>query len=127
MPSTYRVPPCCQHIFADGHRCGSPALRGETHCYHHHPDRKPIANPYERRSRRGFAITLPHDRAALQDALYEVIQRLAANKLDVHRAGLLLYSLQIASGMATLPQPMPPPSAASYLVTELDDESCTES
>jgi len=91
------MPISCIHIFPDTHRCGSPALRGETHCYYHHPDRKPVANPYARRARRGFQLAAPTSQRTLQHALGEVITRLAANKLDVHRAGLLLYSLQIAS------------------------------
>jgi hypothetical protein len=92
--------PLCRHIFPDTHRCGSPALRGEHLCYYHHPDRKPISNPYARRARRGFNLAVPTDPQTLQHALSEVIVRLAANKLDVHRAGLLIYSLQIASRLA---------------------------
>jgi len=99
------MPTSCVYIFPDTHRCGSPALRGETHCYYHHPDRKPAANPYARRARRGFQLTAPTSQRTLQHALSEVITRLAANKLDVHRAGLLLYSLQIAS--QTLPNNTP--------------------
>jgi hypothetical protein len=86
--------PLCNHTFPDRHRCGSPALRGEHLCYYHHPSRKPAANT---RARRGFNLPIPTDQQTLQHALSEVIVRLAANKLDVHRAGLLLYSLQIAS------------------------------
>jgi hypothetical protein len=50
------MPTSCVHIFPDTHRCGSPALRGETHCYYHHPDRKPVANPYARCAHRGFQL-----------------------------------------------------------------------
>jgi len=39
----------------------------------------------------------PTDRRSLQKALSEVIVRLGANQIDVHRASLILYSLQIAS------------------------------
>ncbi len=87
----------CHHRFPDDHRCGSPALRGEAFCYYHHPDRRPVANPYARRARRGFQLTAPTDHRSLQKALNEVLVRIAANKLDVHRAGLILYSLQVAS------------------------------
>ncbi|MBW4040434.1 MAG: hypothetical protein HIU91_16575 [Acidobacteria bacterium] len=87
----------CTHLFPDDHRCGSPALRGEAFCYYHHPDREPVANPIARHSRRGFHLDPPADRASLQIALNQVTTRLAANKLDVHRASLILYSLQIAS------------------------------
>jgi hypothetical protein len=89
--------PHCRHLFPDNHRCGSPALRGEPFCYYHHPDRAPVSNPYARRARRGFQITPPTDARSLQTALSQIIVRLGANKIDTHRASLLLYSLQIAS------------------------------
>jgi len=88
----------CQHIFNPDsdleHRCGSPALRAETHCYYHHPSRKPSVT---RHARRGFPILLPKDSTSLQYSLLQVIDKLAANQIDVHRAGLLLYSIQLAS------------------------------
>ena len=86
----------CTRIFDDGHTCGSPALRGERLCYHHHPSRRPIANTYARRSVRGFNLAAPTNRRELQLALGDIITRLASNKLNVRRASLLLYSLQIA-------------------------------
>ncbi len=88
--------PTCHHIFTEGRRCGSPSLRGETLCYYHHPDRKPVGNTYARRARRGFHLPPPKNSRDIQHALGEVISRLAANKLDVHRAGLLLQSLQLS-------------------------------
>lgn len=87
--------PTCTHRFADHHRCGSPALRGEQHCYYHHPNRRPVANPYERRARRGFHLTPPDSPQTLQLALGQIVQRLAANQLDVHRAGQIIYTLQL--------------------------------
>ena len=101
MP-THHTHTNCHHIFPDAHRCGSPALRGEAFCYYHHPDRKPVANPYARRARRGFDLPAPTDQQSVRHALSQVIVRLAANKLDVRRAGLLIYSLQIAG--QTLPR-----------------------
>jgi hypothetical protein len=93
MPNT----PICTHRFADDHRCGSPALRSEQYCYYHHPNRKPVANPYERRARRGFHLVAPDTPQTLQMALSQVVQRLAANQLDVHRAGQIIYTLQLLS------------------------------
>jgi hypothetical protein len=94
----------CTHIF-DAHtdlarHCGSPALRGQLHCYYHHPDRRP-STPAARRRREAFYLTLPTNQRELQHALSQVILRLAANKLDTARASLLLYSLQIASQSMT--------------------------
>jgi len=103
MPTHTRSVPTCHHLFPDHHRCGSPSLRGEAFCYYHHPDRPSATGPTlavrvgPRRGHRGFQITAPTDRHSLQKALNEVLIRLASNKLDVHRASLILYSLQIAA------------------------------
>jgi hypothetical protein len=84
----------CRHIFTDGHRCGSPCLRGEDLCYYHHTTRKPAPHPRTRRSRRAaFEILLPEDRSAIQHSIGQVLQRIAANDIDPRRAGLLLYGL----------------------------------
>ena len=88
----------CRHIFTDGRRCGSPCLRGEAFCYYHHTTRRPIENPRQRRARQShFDLPLPEDRSAIQSAIGQVLQRIAANEIDPKRAGLLLYGLQIAS------------------------------
>ncbi len=87
----------CTRIFPDGHTCGSPALRGELLCYFHHPSRHPTSSRYPRRAPRGFTLAAPRTRQEFQSALSEVIQRLAANKLDTKRGGLLIYTLQMAA------------------------------
>ena len=87
----------CRHLFVDGHRCGSPSLRGEHFCYYHHTTRG-FAD--ERRSRRDWAeFELPQleDRSSVLAAVNEVLQRIACDKLPSKQAGLLLYGLQIAS------------------------------
>src|ERR1700722_124073 len=96
----------CRHIFTDGHRCGSPCLRGEELCYYHHNTRKPTTGARQRRSRRStFDLPLPEDRSAIQSSIGQVLQRIAANDIDPRRAGLLLYGLQIA--ILNLPKPQP--------------------
>ena len=35
MPDTQPRRFQCRHIFTDGHRCGSPCLRGEEFCFYH--------------------------------------------------------------------------------------------
>jgi hypothetical protein len=104
----------CRHLFTDGRRCGSPALRGpegaENFCYFHHNSRRPIqaADRADRlhraaasaASRTDFALPNPgdlSDRSGIQLAIGEVLRRIASNDLDPRRAGLLLYGLQIAS------------------------------
>jgi hypothetical protein len=91
----------CRHIFTDGRRCGSPCLRHEDFCYHHHTTRKPIANLTQRRETHNraaaFDLPEPEDRSAIQLSIGEVLRRVASNNIDPRRAGLLLYGLQIAS------------------------------
>jgi hypothetical protein len=108
----------CRHLFTDGRRCGSPALRSpdghseenQPFCYFHHRSRRPV-QPAERaaRHRRAAAAAGPQtqfalpnpgdlsDRSGIQFAIGEVLRRIASNELDPRRAGLLLYGLQIAS------------------------------
>src|SRR3979490_3242190 len=99
----------CRHIFTDGHRCGSPCLRGEDLCYYHHTTRKPAPHPRTRPTRRStFESPLPEDRSAIQLSIGQVLQRIAANDIDPRRAGLLLYGLQIASLNLPKPQAIQP-------------------
>jgi hypothetical protein len=86
----------CTHIFPDGHTCGSPALRSERLCFYHHPTRRASVRSTHH-ARRGFTLAAPTNRRELLAALNQVIRRLASNKLDTKRAGILLYSLQVAS------------------------------
>ena len=82
-------------------RCGSPALRGENFCYYHHPTRRPVANPHQRRSRRlerkSVRFPLPTTRAEHHRCLLYLIHLISANEIDTRRAGLLLNALQTAA------------------------------
>jgi hypothetical protein len=100
-----KLRPLCNHLFAatpnqPAHLCGSPALRGEPFCYFHHPTRKPLRNPNERRARRvarqSFNFRLPTTRSELQFSLDAVASRIASNQIDIRRASQLLYALQMA-------------------------------
>jgi hypothetical protein len=88
----------CRHTMPEGERCGSPAMNGEKFCYHHHRTRRPIADARLRRARRNaFAMPTPNSRAEIQDSLGRLIAHVAGNDIDLRRAGLLLYALQLAS------------------------------
>jgi hypothetical protein len=105
----------CRHIFTDGRRCGSHALRNQPFCYYHHTTRKPVADPKARIARRGtFNLPLPEDRSAIQAAVGQIMLRIAANDLDPRRAGLLLYALQIAT--LSLPKQRPTKEEEDYLI-----------
>src|SRR5215469_8054627 len=88
----------CHHIFPDGARCGSPALRNENRCYYHHETRKPVSNPRHHNARLNtFEMPFPDNRTTIQASLGEIFTRIATNNIDSRRAGLLLYCLQIAT------------------------------
>jgi hypothetical protein len=88
----------CRHTMPEGGRCGSPAMRGEKFCYHHHLTRRPIADARLRQARRNaFGMPTPNSRAEIQESLGRIIARVAGNDIDLRRAGLLLYALQLAS------------------------------
>jgi hypothetical protein len=94
----------CRHVFTDGHRCGSPSLRGQDLCYYHTRTRREGACA----GRTGtFTLARIDDRPAVQIALYDVLSRLAGGDIDYKRGSILLYGLQIASSnLGRNPQPI---------------------
>ena len=117
--------PQCRHLRPAGSICRSPAIKGSYWCYYHakfHERRKAhdlphggIGKPEEtidcgtiisrdvvegnQREASATVLSFPviEDEASIQFALIDVLQALAANRLDPKRAGLLLYGLQVAS------------------------------
>ena len=95
----------CDHLKDDGVLCGSPALRAKKLCYFHQRDHQRLQQ-FARIRRRAETLHLPplgtlHD---IQAALFEVIDALAANRIDPNRAGALLFALQQASRHLGVPQ-----------------------
>jgi hypothetical protein len=80
--------PQCQHIQLSGVRCGSPALRGQTHCYYH---------SVLRQKRENIVIPQLDEALNIQFSLRQIIHGIAFGQWDTKRAALLLYALQIAS------------------------------
>jgi hypothetical protein len=103
----------CRHIFTDGHRCGSYALRSQNFCYYHQTHRTPVlANVRRRQPQSGFDLTRLDgldNATAIQLALSEVLGRIAANAIDSKTAWLLLYGLQVAAGNLRRSRPNPDP------------------
>jgi hypothetical protein len=83
----------CTHIKVTGVRCGSPALRGEQFCYFHQRMIRGVATPPNARL---HPIALIENEEAIQASLMEVINALARNTIDLHRAQLILRALTIA-------------------------------
>jgi len=80
----------------NGRKCHSPALLGQPYCYFHTRLHLVAAAPPRAP---GDPLKLPilEDRSAIQIALAQILDALGSAQLDPRRAGLFLYSLQIAS------------------------------
>jgi hypothetical protein len=109
QPANPDIRTLCRHILppsesAPAHSCGSPALRGERFCFYHHPARKRRPNRAQRQActrerrlaLRTVTVLLPRTRTELLASLNQVISLIAANEIDIHRAGLLIEALKTA-------------------------------
>jgi len=99
----------CTHTFAPtlsapARPCGSPALRGESFCFYHHPARERVPTRTEIRARRAqikaarrsFTIPLPATRDELQGSLTHIARLIAADHIDLRRARQLLATIESA-------------------------------
>jgi hypothetical protein len=108
----------CRHIFADGHRCGSPALRMEQFCYYHHTTRRPKPRPGKFRhldSHEPFDLPVVEDRDSALLVASQILSRIASNDLDTDRAGRLIAGLRVVVSLldreprTAATQPFTPP------------------
>jgi len=77
----------CTHIKVTGVRCGSPALRGEQHCYFHH---RMLCDS------RISHVALLENEEAIQVSLMEIVNSLLRGTIDVKRGELVLRALNTA-------------------------------
>ncbi len=91
----------CEHVKANGHFCGSPAMRGRNYCFFHlnHIGQRLRVERYAALGLQCPPIELPllEDAASIQLALMQVTEALLHGTLDPKRGGLVLYALQTAS------------------------------
>jgi hypothetical protein len=88
----------CRHILTSGHKCKSPALRGQAYCYFHTADRR-----YATTSTAAIdPLLIPNieDAAGVQVAINQVFRSLASRRIDRRQAGVYFYGLQIAARLA---------------------------
>jgi hypothetical protein len=111
----------CRHIFADGHRCGSPALRYQNFCFYHHAGRRPAHAPGKFRyldATEPFTLPLVEDRASALLAASLVLSRIASNDLDHARSGRLIADLRVIARL--LPrEPRLTTAGAPHLASEM--------
>jgi hypothetical protein len=84
----------CTHIKVNGHRCGSPSLRGEVFCYFHQRMIRGVRIPPKSRI---HPMAMLEDQESIQASLMEIINALVRNQIDVARARLVLRALAIAA------------------------------
>jgi hypothetical protein len=106
--SVNQSPHQCFHYHSLGHRCGSPALRGEYFCYHHQNSLK--SAPVIIFPTQPFELPRLTDRDSVLRAADQVASRIAANSLDLRRAKAILSAIYLA---ATHLPPAPPPAPPS--------------
>jgi hypothetical protein len=120
-PDLTRDHDCYHYQAPSGQRCGSPALKGEYYCYHHHLKTKRhnshfLIDPEVTR----MEVPPIEDRASIFISLAAIVHRLAENTIDTRRAGQMIYALQVAlrtlgpsnprASSAPEPAPQPNPS-----------------
>src|SRR5476651_90706 len=81
--------PRCEKVREDGTRCGSPQMKGYRYCYAHE-------RMLQQQSQK---LELPalEDANGVQMAIMRVQKALIDDEISEKKAGLLLYSLQMAS------------------------------
>ena len=81
--------PRCEKVREDGTRCGSPQMKGYRYCYAHE-------RMLQTRSPK-LELPAPEDANGIQMAIRRVQKALVDDEISEKKAGLLLYSLQMAS------------------------------
>jgi hypothetical protein len=104
--------PRCRWVKQDGTVCGSPQIRKHIYCYAHK----------QMMEARALALRLPapEDANAIQISLMRVQKALIDDTITAKKAGLLLYSLQLA--MTNIGQTTFGEADEGELVTEVVDE-----
>ena len=88
-----------------GVKCHAPAINGKPYCYYHTRLHDRARNPAPARGELGKLPVL-EDRTAIQFALAQVLDSLGSSNLELRRAGLALYAIQIAAKVVDCKRPI---------------------
>ena len=104
--------PRCRWVRQDGTSCGSPQMRNHIYCYAHR----------QMMEARALALQLPaaEDANSIQVGLMRIQKALIDDTISTKKAGLLLYSMQLA--MTNVGQTTFGKAADDELVTDTVDE-----
>jgi hypothetical protein len=82
----------CEFIRANGKRCGSSALRGQSLCYHHFLNNRHSVLP----GQPGYRLPMLEDAETIQVTITHLMRALILGHIDYPRARMLLHALQLA-------------------------------
>ena len=118
----------CGHILTNGELCKAIPLRDSNFCYWHHKARarrrrhERIGGPISMEANSGLELPLLEDSNAIQVTIQEIMQAILDRRIDNKRAGLLLYSLQLASSNIRNLTPLPADSAHIVQIGDQDEQ-----
>jgi hypothetical protein len=118
----------CNHVLTNGEVCKAIPLRDSNFCYWHHKARarrrryERIGGPISMEANSGLELPLLEDANAVQVTIQEIMQAILDRRIDNKRAGLLLYSLQLASSNIRNLTPLPADNGAQIANIGSDDE-----
>jgi hypothetical protein len=118
----------CSHVLSNGQICKAVPMRDSSYCYWHHKARarrrrsERIGGPISMEANTGLDLPLLEDANAIQVAIQEIMHAILDRRIDAKRAGLLLYSLQLASSNLHNLQPLPLESEPLIASIGSDDE-----
>jgi len=98
-PGGTLMPKQCRHIMTSGNKCHAIALRDKPYCYYHmNVHRIMAASRKPSKSKdKDFEFPFPDSHASLQLSAFQVLSALGSSQIDLKRAGMILYCLQIVS------------------------------
>jgi hypothetical protein len=118
----------CNHVLTNGEVCKAIPMRDSNFCYWHHKARarrrryERIGGPIAMEANSGLELPFLEDANAVQVTIQEIMQAILDRRIDNKRAGLLLYSLQLASSNIRNLTPLPADESPRIDKIGSDDE-----
>ena len=83
----------CEHVQFNGSRCGSPALRGDTHCYHHQRYKQSFVVP----GSRNYQVPPLDNHLGRARLLSDILRSLVSGAIPVETANIMLRAYKLAT------------------------------
>ena len=115
----------CRHIMPSGAKCACVALKGKPYCYAHTRLHQFKAAP-QIQPMDDLRLPVLEDRTAILSAIAMVTDALCSARIDTKRAGILLYSIQIASQNVDKADVMPFKTVETITQTDTGEELAPE-